>query len=280
MRSSSGLPAKYTPEGDRQEETSRPRDVKFQSPRVARETLLEQGEVSDQRLLHGGSNVVEIIQIKDNGRGVFKPKNSESAVTEQGTGYRRERAAYLVDLFLDFGLVPPTVIREVNEGNIGSVQEFIADSVTALELPRQDLDKEEVRKQSMVMRLFDFIILNTDRHYRNWLIDQDNKVWAIDHGFSFRDWKDMDEDGRNYVMDDFAALTEHVFDKIVIDKIRELRNSPDKLEILKTLLLELLSPKEVTDCFDRIRLVAEALEDGQISKEDVEIFYDALMMPL
>lgn len=81
------------------------------TPRTPEEEILETRERSSSKPLQGGANKNLFIELKDDGAGVFKPKSGEAENLkqglEQGTYYKRERAAYLVDRFLGFGLTPP-----------------------------------------------------------------------------------------------------------------------------------------------------------------------------
>lgn len=86
----------------------------------------------------------------------------------------RERAAYLVANMIGLhDLVPPTALHTL-KGKVVSIQKWVSG------------DKPEVN-QPNDLRLFDYIIANTDRHNMNWLTRRNGKVWAIDNAYSFND---------------------------------------------------------------------------------------------
>ena len=88
-----------------------------------------------------------------------------------------ERAAYLVDKMLRFRFVPTTVLR-LKEGRLVSAQRWVKGSFP------------ECSRNPAMLRLFDYIIANGDRHGSNWLIGKYGKIWAIDNAMTFdtNDW--------------------------------------------------------------------------------------------
>ena len=71
------------------------------------EEVLTSREKTKSSELSGGCNKTIFVELKDDGAGVFKPKDGEKKGirygVEAGTYYKRERAAYLVDRFLGNG---------------------------------------------------------------------------------------------------------------------------------------------------------------------------------
>ncbi len=202
-----------------------------------------------------GSNKIFFVKLKGDGSGVFKPEFGELPSFREWAGgalYKRERAAYLVDRFLDLGLVPPTVIKEV-DGKIGSFQEFINDAKTGYEV-----EKDKYVPEMTKLWVFDFIIWNSDRNSRNFLFDKDEKkLHAIDNGIAFCKSR--------------FRPSETFYDQPIPEecreKIKNLSSSEDKKSILKDLLEELLPKEEVEACFNRIELLNTK---GVITHEDVE----------
>jgi hypothetical protein len=134
---------------------------------------------------------------------IFKPSSEEAderpGAVEQGTLYRRERAAYEIDQELHLGLVPPCVIRKfksMDKEMLGSLSYWEAGDpawIAGTAAWTQDSDPEELK----AMAAFDYMIL-TDRHTGNFLLDYDHevgegqyKLWAIDHGYSLPVDSDM-----------------------------------------------------------------------------------------
>lgn len=216
-------------------------------------------EIAERENLGGGANFSEFIVLKDDGAGVWKPKDGENRelVRNHANGnlYVRERAAYLVDLFLGFNLVPPTVIREIG-GHIGSLQKFVPDTLSGYQAEwRMPERREYLKAQFQVMRLFDFIISNSDRNGGNYLVTEGGKVVAIDHGISFPQipcelsWQVID----------------YQFPEDVVSKIKDLAGSKSKLSILRALLVELLGKKRTDACLARLMELANIFKDNKIS---------------
>jgi len=98
-----------------------------------------------------------------------------------GTEWKRERLAYLVSEILGLQNVPPVVIRRV-EGKLGSAMGMVyADTWKATGLKYEDVHVREWQK----LAVLDWLICMTDRHRRNWLVDEFGKFWAIDNDLSF-----------------------------------------------------------------------------------------------
>jgi uncharacterized repeat protein (TIGR03843 family) len=116
------------------------------------------------------------------GLAVYKPVRGERPLWDfpSGTLYRREVAAYLVSEQLGWRLVPPTLVREGPLG-IGSLQLYVdADTeVTAFELL--------AASNATLPRIaaFDVVTNNADRKAGHTLLDEQERVWAIDHGVCF-----------------------------------------------------------------------------------------------
>jgi uncharacterized repeat protein (TIGR03843 family) len=148
---------------------------------------LASGVMREQGLLPYSSNHSFLVTVAKNDLvlpAVYKPQRGESPLWDFAWGSlcKRETAAYEVSRLLDWGLVPPTVLRNGTRG-VGSVQLYI------------DNDDEEhyftiqadARYAPALRRiaLFDFLINNADRKSGHCLVDSSHRVWAIDHGICF-----------------------------------------------------------------------------------------------
>jgi len=119
-----------------------------------------------------------------------------------GEGAHNEVAAFQLDSFLGFGVVPKTYyasftheafhsIRENRLENLkkkkkyGSFQEFIEGFVPFPRLDRELIPDIPLDEYQMVLFL-DLLIGNSDRHFNNLLVG-DGKLAAIDHGYCFPD---------------------------------------------------------------------------------------------
>jgi hypothetical protein len=113
---------------------------------------------------------------------VYKPRRGEVPLWDfpDGTLYRREYAAFLVAQALDWGFVPPTVIRDGPHG-VGTVQLYVDHD------PRADSDGFRKTHEHDLMRivLFDVFANNADRKSSHTLKGSDGKLWGIDHGLTF-----------------------------------------------------------------------------------------------
>ena len=235
------------------------------SDRLSRERVLESNRIENSRALGGGSNVVKFVCIEGDGNGVFKPASGERCGTSKlGTGYKRERAAYLVDAFLGFNLVPPTVIRATPKDGEGSMQEYIPGGSPGDLLHRsQKQDNPEFMRQAGRMAFFDALINNEDRHGGNFLADKDGKLWAIDNGSTFSRsphisfyMHGLNISSRSFKLDEEAA-----------QKLKDLALDGSKKELLLKLLSELLDKRECALFFKRLELLAENIVDGCISED-------------
>ena len=85
----------------------------------------------------------------------------------------RERAAYLIANMIGLrDLVPPTALHTL-DGKVVSIQKWVrGGQPSSYDMPND-------------LRLFDYIIDNTERHTLNWLTRPNGKVWAIDNAYSF-----------------------------------------------------------------------------------------------
>ena len=91
--------------------------------------LITQGEILSCQLTPAGSNYTFLAQLQlgdQTGLAIYKPRDGEAPLWDFPTGtlYKREYAAFLLDQFLGWNLIPLTVIRDGPYG-IGSVQQYI-----------------------------------------------------------------------------------------------------------------------------------------------------------
>lgn len=100
--------------------------------------------------------------------------------------YRYELAAYLLDRRLGMNMAPVTVLREIN-GERGALTEWVEDATSEARRMKKELAVPELlRHQQSMMRMFDALIFNVDRHESNQLVTPDGKLHLIDHSRSFR----------------------------------------------------------------------------------------------
>jgi len=242
--------------------------------RTPDEEVLESGRHERKENLIGGSNEVICVKISDDGSAIFKPKDGEydfsrSSGAEKGTLYMRERAAYLVDRFLGFKLVPPTTIREI-DGRIGSAQQFIPDAQPFYEIPgnKYELYNNELNR----LWFLDYLIWNTDRHGNNLLekknLDGERSIHAIDNGLSFSGKRD------------FSSMGPYLHKSVppdVSENIRAIIDDREKKDLLRELLLELLPENDVEAFFARVEALGRDLSQHKKNAKYVpqrHNFYD------
>lgn len=122
----------------------------------------------------------------------------ESKVRFEGTNgtemnfrdtYKFNIAAYRLDKMLDLQMIPPSVERRV-EGHPAAVTWWV-DNVMMEEGERRKKkltapNGDDWNDQMYIVRVFDQLILNTDRNLGNLLITKNWKIWMIDHSRAFR----------------------------------------------------------------------------------------------
>jgi uncharacterized repeat protein (TIGR03843 family) len=151
-------------------------------------TLLAEGRVELLGRLPRSSNETFLVQVacrNDAAYAVYKPEAGERPLSDFEPGlYRRERAAYLLSESLEWGIVPPTVIREEAPLGIGSLQWFI-DCDFREHYFTLYADAPETHHHLSRIALFDYVANNTDRKSGHVLRAHNGRVWGIDHGLCF-----------------------------------------------------------------------------------------------
>ena len=186
--------------------------------------LLAEGEVEVEGRLPWSSNasfVVTLCLDGVSGRAVYKPGRGERALWDFPGGlYRREIAAYQLSEALGWDVVPETVMRWDAPLGEGSLQRFVdADFAehyfTLLEQP-------DLGDALRTIAAFDLVANNADRKSGHCLIDDERRVWGIDHGLCFHE-----EPKLRTVMWDFAG--EPIPDSLLTDVARLADDIPEEL---------------------------------------------------
>jgi uncharacterized repeat protein (TIGR03843 family) len=149
--------------------------------------LLSEGEIEVEGLIPWSSNATLLATVHDDEfstLAIYKPQRGERPLWDFGYGTlgRREVAAFLVNEALDWGLVPPTVLRQGPHGP-GSVQLF----VDAQENTHFFTIQEDETYAAALRRLaaFDVVVNNADRKSGHCLVDHNGHLWAIDNALTF-----------------------------------------------------------------------------------------------
>lgn len=128
------------------------------------------------------ANGVYQVELLDGTIAYLKPQAEERSDLRRevpaGTEWQREVAAYEFDREAGFGLVPETVVR--HEKELGFENASLQSGVP--EGPRAYNDYSDRDRDAMAA--LDYILANTDRHYRNYMTAVDGRPAAIDNGLS------------------------------------------------------------------------------------------------
>lgn len=147
--------------------------------------ILSTGEMDMVGLLPWGSNytfLVNICQTSEEMSAIYKPRKGERPLWDfpRGTLCQRERAAYLVSDTLGWHIVPPTVLRDGPHG-LGAVQFFVDHDPDSHYF---NLDRPFAAALQR-FALFDVLVNNADRKGGHVLLDNNGRLWSIDHGICF-----------------------------------------------------------------------------------------------
>jgi hypothetical protein len=147
--------------------------------------LLQNGVLELDGLVSWGSNYTFLAHVCDGPietSVIYKPRKGERPLWDftPGTLCLRERAAFVISEALQWCLVPPTVLRDGPHG-WGSVQHFVEHD------PDAHYFTFEGQYQTQLQRvvLFDLLVNNADRKGGHVLVDENGRLWSIDHGICF-----------------------------------------------------------------------------------------------
>ncbi len=175
--------------------------------------------------------------------------------------YHYERAAYVLDRELGLDMVPVTVLRSYR-GQRGAAIDWIARAINEVERREQELKPADaliLSRQRATMRVFDALILNTDRTLTNQLITpSDWQLHLIDHSRSFR-------------------LSPHLPDHFLERPARLSRELLARLEALEAkrlrqLLRGAVSSSRIKSLLDRRDKILEKVEDDRRKFGDPFVF--------
>lgn len=150
--------------------------------------LLAGGAVGVVGRVVDSSNATFVVEVSEGDEytwAIYKPVAGERPLWDFEPGlHKRERAAFLLDSWLGWGLVPTTIVREDAPLGVGSLQWFVefepAEHYFALQRDAPDTHPALRR-----MAAFDVVVNNTDRKGGHVLRDPQGHVWGVDHGLCF-----------------------------------------------------------------------------------------------
>jgi hypothetical protein len=149
---------------------------------------LAAGEVELRGRIPWSSNATFLVTVNSAGQppvlAIYKPAKGERPLWDFPRGlWRREVAAYQLDSFLEWGLVPPTVARKEAPLGPGSLQ-YCVDAVAEGHYFSLLSSPEHLPALRRVAA-FDLVANNADRKAGHTLLDSEGRVWAIDNGLCF-----------------------------------------------------------------------------------------------
>ncbi|WP_169303018.1 metallophosphoesterase [Thalassotalea mangrovi] len=160
------------------------------------EDYLKNAEVKAIEPLKNGELKREMIQLDLDGQtfsGIFTNEHKVStraarAEYDNTYSYKYEVAAYKIARTIGLYMIPPTVLREVNDKE-GALQLSIDKSFSeATRLAKNYYPNEGcvLAYQANLMRLFDYLIYNSNRSSSNVRYTGDWRMWLSQHTHSFR----------------------------------------------------------------------------------------------
>lgn len=181
--------------------------------------VLEKGEVSvEHGAIRWSSNYTFLISLEHDGMelmAIYKPQQGERPLWDfpDGTLAQRERASFLTSTELGWKLVPPTVLRKGARG-LGSMQFYVDHD------PEYNYFSFDPSLQPELLRLavFDVLVNNADRKGGHCIVDNQGRLWGIDHGLTFNVahklrtvvWDFADQPIPQTLLDDVAKLCEKI----------------------------------------------------------------------
>ncbi len=147
--------------------------------------LLRHGDLEIRGRMPYSSNATFLLDVEHDGlaaQAIYKPARGERPLWDFPAGlFKREVVAFLVAEDLQWGFVPPTIVRNDAPHDTGSLQLF----VPSRHEEHYFTIRETTREYDDVFRrvcAFDIVINNTDRKSGHCLLGTDDRIWLIDHG--------------------------------------------------------------------------------------------------
>jgi hypothetical protein len=151
-------------------------------------TLLSKGSIEIEGRVSGSSNQALLVTVTLEGRSAracYKAEAGERSLWDFSDGlWRREVAAYELDVVLATDLVPTTVARDDAPFGIGSLQWWVDDNLEDHYFTLRDM--EELSPWFAALAAFDVVANNADRKAGHVLFDE-RRCWAIDNGLCFHE---------------------------------------------------------------------------------------------
>jgi hypothetical protein len=151
--------------------------------------LLERGAMEVLGLMPWSSNGTYLVRVErkgDHAPAIYKPERGERPLWDfPGALWKREVAAYELSHTMGLGLVPTTVARVSAPLGRGSVQAFVPARFAEHYFTIRE--RPQLGPTLRALCAFDLVANSADRKGGHCLIDDDERVWAIDNGLTFHD---------------------------------------------------------------------------------------------
>jgi len=221
--------------------------------------FLRTGSVENVATLDIGINASRKILLEKDGiraHAIFREVDVERENAKVGErtyrrfrdSYRYECAAYELAKLLGLGNVPPVVIRRIGLRE-GSVQIWLERTVDETSPDFRPANAQQWVNQLWSMYLFDNLIFNVDRNAANVLVDQEQRIWLIDHTRAFQTVAELLDDRivrvDRRLWKKLVALTDHELRLAVspyLDGL-EVRNLLARRDLLVEHVRELVSQR-------------------------------------
>lgn len=194
------------------------------------------GSIKDREIDHidydrwmGGPRGPEKLTFKDGSAVIFKCDIRHYWMADNPDTAIREAIVYQIDKIVGLGLVPKTMVIDDTIGNVrydGSVQEWIKNAIDGYQIEKF---KDEQKKDFERLKVFDFIIGNSDRHLGNVLFTDDDKLHAIDNNACLI--IDKDEDILSFSDSIIIFFSRNVIHDMphIVELIEKFYNNKDKI---------------------------------------------------
>ena len=226
--------------------------------------VLATGELEIHGRITDSSNTTLLVTARLDGveaLGVFKPERGERPLWDFPPGlWRREVAAYELDVLLGAGCVPLTVARDDPTYGPGSVQRWVHEEGVEHYLTLRD--DPSLAEWFRALAAFDVVANNTDRKSGHVLLEG-RRCWAIDNGLCFHV-----EDKLRTVVWEFAGQPA---DPGILERARAIADGD--IDVLRGLL----APEEVEATRRRARQLADA---GVLPHPDEDGIYPPWPWPI
>ncbi len=219
--------------------------------------LLSQGQIELVGQVLDSSNAIFLVRVNDGeleSLAVYKPRQGERPLWDfdHGTLCLREVATFVLSQALGWPLVPPTVLRDGPYGP-GALQLYIEADYEA----NYFTFREERLADLLPVALFDVLVNNADRKGGHLLLDQSERIWAIDNALTFHTEPKL----RTVIWD----LSGEAIPEEYLADLRRLREELARESALREALGSLLAEDEITTLQNRL---AELLESAKFPYPD------------